>query len=329
MCYPADHPNGNFIPQWSMWYVIELAGYFKRSGEKDKEKFKGICYGLVEYFKPFKNSDGLLEKLEKWNFVEWSDANKWVMDVNYPTNMLYSKMIQLIGTWYNDASLLVESERIKSKVIEQSFNGKWFIDNAVRDDDRTLKLTGNSSEVCQYYAFFFGVANENDEKFAYLKELVLNVFGPERKAKGIMPEIVYANAFIGNYLRMEILLRWREYRKIVNEVKSYFYNMAKTTGTLWEHDRIIGSLNHGFASYAGVTIIKAIFGIQDIDLESKSVTVDSSDIGLDTASCSIGTPYGEISVRFNREGDKLQVVRSIPKEFKVIENLFLWMTQIR
>ena len=45
---------------------------------------------LLDYFKPFENEDGLLEKLQSWVFVEWSAANDFVQDVNYPSNMLYA-----------------------------------------------------------------------------------------------------------------------------------------------------------------------------------------------------------------------------------------------
>ncbi|HAX97239.1 MAG TPA: hypothetical protein DCY35_12095 [Prolixibacteraceae bacterium] len=125
------------------------------------------------------------------------------------------------------------------------------------------------------------------------------------------------NAFIGNYLRMEILHRWREYGKIIHEVKDYFYNIAKTTGTLWEHARIVDSLNHGFTSYAGVAILKAMFGIQKIDLDNRTVTLDNADVGLNEASCCIDTPFGPIDIAFTRENGKLQVSRQISGEFKV------------
>ena len=39
---------------------------------------------LFDYFERFRNEDGLLEKLESWVFVEWSKANHFVQDVNYP-----------------------------------------------------------------------------------------------------------------------------------------------------------------------------------------------------------------------------------------------------
>ena len=34
----------------------------------------------------YENGEGLLQNLPSWNFVEWSKANTWVQDVNYPTN---------------------------------------------------------------------------------------------------------------------------------------------------------------------------------------------------------------------------------------------------
>ena len=30
MCYPADHYDGNFIPNWAMWFVLELEEYIQR-----------------------------------------------------------------------------------------------------------------------------------------------------------------------------------------------------------------------------------------------------------------------------------------------------------
>ena len=64
MCYPADHTDGNFIPNWAMWYVLELKEYFLRTGDEDFVKSaRESVYRLVEYFRGFENEKGLLEKL--------------------------------------------------------------------------------------------------------------------------------------------------------------------------------------------------------------------------------------------------------------------------
>ena len=34
MCYPGDQTDGNFIPNWAMWYVLQLEEYYARSGDR-------------------------------------------------------------------------------------------------------------------------------------------------------------------------------------------------------------------------------------------------------------------------------------------------------
>jgi len=317
MCYPADHANGRFIPQWAMWYVIELEGYFKRSKEADPARFQALCYGLVRYLQTFRNEDGLLERLDGWNFIEWSDANRWVQDVNYPTNMLYSKMLRLIGGWYGDDLLRAEAEAVRRTVIEQAFDGEFFADRAVRDEHGRLQVVGDRSEVCQYYALFFGMIDPADPRCAKLMHTVLNVFGPERREPGLLPEIAYANAFIGYYLRMEVLLRLRRYGQVLEECKGYFGKMAETTGTLWEHGGIEGSLNHGFASYAGVAILRCVLGVQEINVRDGAVTLDFGEIGLDRASGRIGTSTGDIVVRRETRDGRTVCRVAVPRGWEV------------
>ena len=74
-------------------------------------------------------------------------------------------------------------------------------------------------------------------------------FGPQRKKTLLYPEIAFANALNGNYLRMELLYEDHQYEKVIGEMIGYFEGMAKETGTLWEHDSSVASCNHGFASH--------------------------------------------------------------------------------
>ena len=86
MCYPADHYDGVFIPNRALWFVVQLEEYLARSGDRAAvEALRPKALALFDYFKRFENSEGLLEKLEGWVFVEWSAANEFVQDVNYST----------------------------------------------------------------------------------------------------------------------------------------------------------------------------------------------------------------------------------------------------
>ena len=75
MCYPADHYDGVYIPNWAMWFVVELEEYLARSNDRATvDGLRPKVLRLLEFLKKYENSDGLLEKLPSWVFIEWSAA---------------------------------------------------------------------------------------------------------------------------------------------------------------------------------------------------------------------------------------------------------------
>ncbi len=253
MCYPAVSKGGRHIPQWSMWYIIELYEYFTMRGSDRRADFKDQLYGLLGYFKRFENEFGLLEKLPSWNFVEWSALNQRVHDVSWPTNMLFARAVEDIGILYDDKALLDKAEQIRETVRKMAFNGTMFLDRAMRQEDGTLQNTAELSETTQYYALLFGVIELDDPKYAALRDLVLNVFGKPGMAEK-HPNIEPSNALPGLYMRTELMLKWKMYDELIDYIKYFFLPMAEGTGTLWEHKNNAASCDHGFASYIGVVI---------------------------------------------------------------------------
>ena len=255
MCYPADFVDGSFIPNWAMWFVLELEDYLCRTGDEQFVlRFKSKIYDLLQYFKGFENQDGLLEKLENWVFVEWSKANDFVQDINYPTNMLYSRMLKAAAKLFDDEKLAEKGERLAEVILKRSFDGEFFHDNEVYVDGKP-QLTNERSETCQYYAFFMGIATA--ESHPKLWNRLLSEFGPDRAEKGTWPEIWPSNAFVGNYMRLELLRQNGLYRQLLDECVGYFGYMARKTGTLWENTYDRASCNHGFASYAARFVLEA------------------------------------------------------------------------
>ena len=136
---------------------------------------------------------------------------------------------------------------MRAVIREKSRIGLFFCDNAVRDAQGKMQLSGILTETCQYYAFYMGIATVvEDEK---LWETMVEEFGPERKQKNLHPEIHFSNAFIGNYLRLDLLAQAGLYERLEENIRGYFDYMAKKTDTLWENDSDFASCNHGFASH--------------------------------------------------------------------------------
>lgn len=253
MCYPSDQTPEGYIPNWAMWLLIELAEYCERTGDRSMaELFVPRTEKLLGWFARYENRDGLLEKLPGWVFVEWSKANDFVQDVSYPTNMLYGYMLQRLGVLYARSDLQQKGSSVLNTVRKKAFDGDFFVDNAVCGSDGIAVNTGNRTETCQYYAFFTGTATP--QTYPTLWKRIMAEFGPERVKKGNYPEIYPSNAFIGNYLRMILLVRYGCYRQMLEESVDYFYYMAQRTGTLWEYAADFASCNHGFASYLAYLI---------------------------------------------------------------------------
>ncbi len=315
MCYPADHYNGNFIPNWAMWFVVQIDDYKKRGGDPALvAKLQPRITKLLEYFESFENEDGLLESLEQWIFVEWSKANSFVQDVNYPTNMLYCAVLEKAGQLYNNQEWLNKAEKIKQTILKQSFNGEFFVDNAVREENGKLKVTNNTTEVCQYYAFFFNIATPETHPGLWKK--LTTEFGPNRDDKVTYPDVFIANAFIGNYLRMDILSRYGLKAQLLGEIQDYFYGMAKQTGTLWENMHSHASCNHGFASYLGHVLYRDVLGISNIDYLNKKVTVCFSDIDLDECSGVLPIDDDSISLIWKKQGGEIKYSLKVPDGFE-------------
>ena len=258
MCFPSDHINGNFIPNWAMWYVVELEEYLERSGDRElvdmaKDKILSLC----EYFEEFENSDGLLENLEKWIFVDWSKANDYVDGVNYPSNMMYAWMLEVVTNLYGDKKYAEKAAKIKEKICEQSYFDGFFRDHAVRDEDGNLKLIPEHvTESCQYYAFFTKTAT----KYTHpeLWKTLVEEFGPGRMEKGLHTDVAPSNAFMGLYIRLDLLSEEGDRDTVLSNIEGFFIHMAKTTGTLWEDKDGAASCNHGFASHVLVWMDKFI-----------------------------------------------------------------------
>jgi len=320
MCYPADHYDGVYIPNWAMWFVVELEEYLARSGDRATvDALRPKVLKLLEFLKKYENSDGLLEKLPSWVFVEWSKANDFVQDVNYPSNMLYAGTLRAASRMYGIEGLGAKAEKLRETIRKQSFDGRFFVDNALRRDGK-LQVTRNRSEVCQYFAFFFDVANRTSH--AGLWRVLRDQFGPDREKRKAYPEVHAANSFIGNMLRMELLSDDGRGQQILDESVAYLLHMAERTGTLWENVGAYASCNHGFASHVVHTLYRDILGLRRVDSKAKRIAVRFQDLKLDACEGTLPTPDGPVTLRWNVKQGQLQYHLTLPAGYEAtIENL--------
>ncbi|MBD3242961.1 MAG: Bacterial alpha-L-rhamnosidase [Chitinivibrionales bacterium] len=294
MCYPADvyqQGPGRFIPQWALWFVVQLAEYAYRGGDSELiARGRSRVAALFRYFEQFRNDKGLLEDLEGWRFIEWSEANSFVDGVNYPTNMLYGAALEAAGRIYDKPAWCTQADKVHAAVMEGSFDGTFFVDQAVREGGE-LRRTENRTEVCQYYAFFFGTASPDAQPALW--ETLRDEFGIQRRTTNAYPDIPPANALVGNFMRLELLAQFGEHEVLAREIDEYFGPMAELTGTLWENDSPKASCNHGFASHAAVWLLRDILGLH-YDRAEGEMSIEPAPTGLDRVKARLPWPTGTV-----------------------------------
>ncbi len=260
MCYPSDHFDGNFCPTLICWTILDIIKHVDYVDNDELfESFKPQIERSLEYLKNYENEFGLLENLDGWVFIEWSKANDYIDGIHFPTNMLYYGTLLNYAKKIGNNDLLEKAEKIKKTIIELSFNGEFFEDHLLRKDGKAVRV-GEVSETCQYFAFFFGIADK--ENFTKLYNIIINDLGIKRDINKVYPSLVSSNLITGMYLREEILFKEGEHALMLDEIKQIYYPMAVQTGTLWEciDSSATYSFNHGLTSCVASWIVKAVSG---------------------------------------------------------------------
>ena len=132
--------------------------------------------------------------------------------------MLYARLLDTCGQLYGDSDLTGKAAKLRATILDMSMTESgFFCDNALRQDGK-LVLSGERTESCQYYAFFCDIVTP--ESHPWLWETLLHDFGYDRATRGLYPEIYPANAFIGNYLRLDLLDRYGCREALYDNIKA-------------------------------------------------------------------------------------------------------------
>ena len=265
-CYPADYyEEDGFIPNWSLWYILEIYKYFTQYGyDETVEKSRANVEGILNYFVDFENEFGVLEDLKGWIFVEWSAANNsdHINGINVPSNACYYASLLAAAKVYDIKGLKEKAEKVKDYLLKNAYVDGFFVDNLIRNEKGDIIPTENYTETCQYYMFFFQCADKHTHKELFDK--MLNEYGKSDSSVSggnpVKKQLTPSNMIYGVYMRLELLMREQKRVELLNECVRYFYDMTHKTGTLWENNTASASCDHGFASYVSRFIIYALFG---------------------------------------------------------------------
>ena len=292
--YPGDQsmamdpPTGfiaNYLPTWPMWLVLQVEEYVQRGGDPAVvEAFRQRFTDLFACLDRFLNAEGLLERLEKWVFIDWSMANQHVQEVSFPANLLYAAALETAGRLYARQDWCDRAVDLRQRVKDLAWDGRFFCDNATRGLDGRLVLSGHHTEACQYYAFYFGVASPQSHPDLWRELLTRCSLAP-----GVThPDLPRCGVFLGQQLRMILLARQGLHAQLVDELRAAYLPMAERTGTLWEYELPTHSCDHGFTSHVAHMLIAEVFGLT-VDRRQKRMVLKIPQ--HDLAWCRVRLPW--------------------------------------
>ena len=181
-----------------------------------------------------------------------TERKRDALDFYYKNDMSLSEVAEELGISRQGArELIKKAEAIRKKVIELSFDGEKFLDHSVRNSEGVLENQPHVSAAAQYYAALFGGIDLYNDKYSKLLRHIKEDFANLDKRD---IDFVPVNAFVGFYLRMELLMRLGEKTLLEANVKEFFAETVKYTDTLWENRDRFGSFDHGFSSYVVLAI---------------------------------------------------------------------------
>ena len=138
---------------------------------------------------------------------------------------------------------------------------------------------------------------------------------PGRVEKGLFPDLHPINAFIGSYLRLELLSKYGLSKQILNESIATYKAMAERTGTLWESLKPKASCNHGFASHLTNVMYRDVLGVYEIAPCDKRVRLRFIDSGLSWCKGSIPVGDEQIDVKWSYQKGEFVVELNLPKDY--------------
>lgn len=241
MCYPADHPDGNFAPADNSWFILQLEDYLKRGGEKNLvHQYRDKVATIIAHMNGFLNSYGLLQNLKGWQFMGWTDGDHLQSDVNFQQNLLYAKALQAAGRIFSVPEWTNHGVELEKRCRNFFWDGTKFCEHIYFKDgklQRTEEITADS----QYLARLFGMEEAKGDSLWWRR--MVNGGWDSQNAFDCM---VWApQPLFGLLWRWMCLAQADERELMASEMAEILGPMAEQTGTLWEFADAKASLNHG------------------------------------------------------------------------------------
>ena len=259
MCYPCDHVDGTFIATFPVLFLRELTERRRRVGIDERERFRDRMFALLRYYQNHTGPEGYFDDPGAAKFLEYSRANDFSHEgVSTAMNFFYVEFLRHMAQEYGLESCREQADRLAKRIRAELFDREQglFADH-FRIEKGVVRPQKDFTETCQYLAFFCGIASEEEDAELYERMFVRRK--PTRESLPVETLGYWkSNIFMGYLVRFVYLCETKKARQALSECLDYFGEMVRRTGTVWELEQPIASLNHGYGAVLADVIRRAV-----------------------------------------------------------------------
>lgn len=313
--YPANWTRDRYIPGHALFWVPQ-AGLERRftGDEASTRETLPAIRRLMDTFAGWRNSDGLLENVPSWNFIDWADVR--TDGVCVALNSIYAMALDEAARMERDAGdrnrareYDLDAARVRISLRSLCGDDLFYPDSLIRNEQKQLVPSLERCETTQYDAMWAGIPSKDRTRRMWTAMRDDFMPTPDHKVQPIQG--LTRGGLYGFPERLAVAGRLGDYAALIRDVRAMFLPMAESApGTLWEQPWSVSSLCHGFASLAAPILMEQALGIR-LDLP---LTIAPHSGGMLTwCKGYVTTTKGRVDVSWKLKKNRYELRISLPK----------------
>ena len=290
------------IPGFSLFFAFMLKNYLMYTGDVSfVKKHMGKVESCLAFFDSKLTKEGLVGPTGYWPFVDWGKG--WergipTRDLSEPLtyyNLLYSNALKWTEELYRAVGREGSAVDLfcKRNILNNAINQFCFVNGLYSDTPG-----GDSFSICcQVFAILGDICEDKNALFDRVQNSELT-----------------ESSFSMNFFLLRVYQLLGRY-DLADHLFDKWRDMLENNMTTWGESPVFArSECHVWSSVMLYEFTSVILGIQPIEAGCKKVQINPYTEILDYAQGSMATPYGEIFVRFDRNGEKVHLTVDSPAE---------------
>ncbi len=303
--YPSVYLQ--ILSTFSLHYIFMLWEYYQQTKDMDTiQQCRGDIDRILDYYDRKIGNDGLVGRLEFWEFVDWQPAwNKWngipaALQSGASTiiNLMYAYGL-FCGGQLNHAmgrnGLSKEYETRRENILHTVWNDCW-------DEKQEMFREGPKCKQFTFHAQAWAVLNDMLNK-AEARKVLTNVMNDAHSLKC---------SFSTSYEWFRALEKAEMYAEMRNSLNEWIELLEMECTTCPETPRQARSDCHAWSALPMYEMIRTMAGVHPEGIGWESVNIRPQLLDLENIQGKACTPYGSIEFHYEKRGGKWHYLLKMP-----------------